>query len=200
MAETPSPNPAPVAAQAFSPLPQAPVGPLTPADRSHAEIQRMLRAEIDTLCRVLDERFTEIASLSRRLAEMESETARDLQQRLDAQDKRHKLQVVLLHALYASWNRGPASGVQSFDQQTATLQQSDLFDAAWYAASYPDVSSSGLTPHEHYVRSGGFEGRNPGPGFDTMGYYLANPDVADAGWPALVHYAAFGRAEGRRIG
>lgn len=112
--------------------------------------------------------------------------------------QRHALQITLLHTLYASWQKGPAVGVPGFARQVEIIANTPLFDEPWYHARYPDVAASGFSPQEHYVRSGAFEGRNPGPGFDTMAYYLANPDVAQAGWPALVHYVGFGRAEGRK--
>lgn len=172
----------------------------TTESRSQAEIQKLLRNEIDALRKGLDERFSEIAALTRRLEELGTGLSQEAEARLAQQEKRHRVQITLLHALYASWHKGPAAGVVSFAQQVAMLEGSDLFDATWYLKAYPDVSTSGFSPKEHYVRSGAFEGRNPGPKFDSMAYYLANSDVAQAGWPALVHYVAFGKAEGRPIG
>jgi hypothetical protein len=170
------------------------------AARSHAEIQKMLRAEIDSLSRTLDERFSEIVILTNRLNELRPSTPKEFEELLAEQERRHKLEIVLVHALYASWHKGPAPGVLKFEEQVRLLQESDLFNAAWYLETYPDTVAGALSPQEHYVRSGAFEGRNPGPDFDSFAYYLANPDVAQAGWPALVHYVGFGRAEGRRIG
>ena len=45
-----------------------------------------------------------------------------------------------------------------------------------------------------------YDGRDPGPAFQTMAYYRANPDIARAGWPALSHYLMYGRAAGRATG
>lgn len=113
--------------------------------------------------------------------------------------KRHELEIALLHAIYAmAWN-GPAEGVLPLESQLHILAQSQLFDGAWYLRTYPDVAECAMPADEHYVRAGAFEGRNPGPEFDTMAYYLANPDVAEAGWPALVHYAHLGESEKRPL-
>ena len=80
----------------------------------------------------------------------------------------------------------------------ALLQFSDLFDAKWYKATYPDVRQSRIPAVMHYLTAGCAEGRNPGPQFDTKRYYLNNPDVLDARENALVHFLRFGRKEGRR--
>lgn len=78
------------------------------------------------------------------------------------------------------------------------IEESSLFDAAWYLQTYPDVASSRVSPALHYVRYGAFEGRDPGPRFNTLWYYERYPDVMDAGDVALVHYITAGRSEGRR--
>lgn len=143
--------------------------------------------------KALAERDKAIAACDRAVAERD--------QALSGQgglQQRHALQITLIHTLYASWQKGPAVGVPGFVRQAEIIATTPLFDEPWYQARYPDVAASGFSPREHYVRSGAFEGRNPGPGFDTMAYYLANPDVAQAGWPALVHYVGFGQAEGRK--
>lgn len=167
--------------------------------RSHAEIQALLRAEIASLHSLLEERFKELGMLTQQMEAAEAQAAEALEQKLAAVQSRHAVEVQLVHVLYRSWRDGPAHGVPEFAQQIDALSSTDLFDPAWYLDTYPDVSESGMSPKEHYVRSGAFEGRNPGPNFDTMAYYMANRDIAEMGWPALVHYALFGQAEGRPI-
>jgi hypothetical protein len=175
--------------------------PKTPAALSAAEVQRMLRAEIDGLRKDLTVRLDQITAMAAQIETLNSQTQpRATEAEIAQMQERHQLEIALLHVLYASWHNGPATGVASFAQQIAMIGDSDLFDAAWYLTNYPSVAAAGLTAKEHYVRSGAFEGHNPGPRFNTMDYYLANPDVARAGWPALVHYLAYGRAEGRAIG
>ena len=52
-------------------------------------------------------------------------------------------------------------------------------------------------PARHYLLMGGFEGRNPGPGFDSAYYLQHNPDVVESGINPLVHYLKFGEKEQR---
>ena len=114
-------------------------------------------------------------------------------------EQRHLILISLLHTTYSVARNGPPHGVPPIDEQIAVLEQSERFDADWYFETHPDLAESELSPAEHYVRRGAYEGRNPGAGFDTMAYYMANPDIAQAGWPALVHYEMYGAAEGRGL-
>lgn len=171
--------------------------------QSHEEIQKLLRAEIEALQDMLGARFAEIATLTKRLQEIEvvdTQKATDVASDKIAQiNRRHAVELALVHAMYASFQNGPAEGVPSFSDQIDLVRQSDFFNPTWYLTTYSDVAGGGTGPAEHYVRSGAFEGRNPGPNFDTMGYYIANSDIAATGWPALVHYEAYGKAEGRLL-
>ncbi len=85
------------------------------------------------------------------------------------------------------------------NKQVAEIESSGFFDARWYRKTYPDTAASSLSPAEHFVRSGAYEGRNPGPDFDSMKYYMANPEVAAQKMPALVHYLRHGKSEGRVV-
>jgi GT2 family glycosyltransferase len=73
----------------------------------------------------------------------------------------------------------------------------DFFDAEWYAERYDDVSASGLTPIQHFIRRGACEFRDPNPSFDSDWYRRAYPDVAGAGWVPIEHFVLSGAAEGR---
>ncbi len=77
------------------------------------------------------------------------------------------------------------------------LEQSRLFDRAFYTTQYLDVARAGVDPIEHYLGWGANEGRRPHPGFDGNWYLRHNPDVALAGLNPLVHYLRYGAAEGR---
>lgn len=112
---------------------------------------------------------------------------------------RHKVEIALLHATYEMAMNGPADDLPPIERQVALLQTSKLFDRPWYLTTYPEVAEGAMDAASHYVQAGAFEGRNPGPDFNTMSYYLANPDVAEAGWPALVHYLHVGKAEGCQL-
>jgi hypothetical protein len=82
-------------------------------------------------------------------------------------------------------------------RRMAKLEQSGLFDRAWYLETYPDVRDSGVDPLRHYLESGWKEGRDPGPDFCTTAYLKTNSDVAAIGVNPLLHYVEHGRAEGR---
>ena len=80
------------------------------------------------------------------------------------------------------------------------MEESGLIDAEWYASAYPEIAVTRLTPLEHYVAIGVFDGNDPGPDFSTAGYLRDNPDVAASGANPLLHYLKFGRREGRLPG
>jgi glycosyltransferase involved in cell wall biosynthesis len=77
------------------------------------------------------------------------------------------------------------------------LVNSELFDADWYAAQYPDVLASKLAPQVHYLRFGVLLRRNPSSDFDGIKYRHEYPDVRQSGINPLVHYEAIGKGEGR---
>lgn len=74
---------------------------------------------------------------------------------------------------------------------------SDLFDKDWYLAKNPDVEQVRANPWLHYLRYGGFEGRDPGPGFSSQWYLDTYEDVKTSGTNPLAHYLQYGRKEGR---
>lgn len=80
----------------------------------------------------------------------------------------------------------------------ARLRASDLFDAGWYRARYPDVArleaDLGLAPLAHFLWIGHRMGRRPSEGFDTRGYLAAHPGVAGAGVNPLLHHLREGTA------
>lgn len=87
-------------------------------------------------------------------------------------------------------------------RRAAELAASSLFNGDWYLKQYPDVAADKVfasNPALHYLKCGGFEGRNPSPGFNSQNYLDANPDVAAAGFNPLYHYLRFGQAEKRPL-
>ena len=74
---------------------------------------------------------------------------------------------------------------------------SGMFDRSYYLQTYPDVRDAHVFPLLHYLRYGGFEGRNPSESFDSAGYLTNYPDVKQKGINPLVHYLRFGKSEGR---
>ena len=77
------------------------------------------------------------------------------------------------------------------------LVNSELFDAEWYSAQYPDVLGSRLAPEVHYLRFGVLLRRNPSINFDGVNYRHDYPDVKKSGINPLIHFEAIGRSEGR---
>jgi len=77
------------------------------------------------------------------------------------------------------------------------IKSSGLFDETWYLTNIPDVTHGKADPPLHYLRSDGFEGRDPGPNFCSAWYRTKYEDVKNAGVNPLVHYIEYGREEGR---
>ena len=48
-------------------------------------------------------------------------------------------------------------------EERRLIEDSGLFDKAWYRAQYPDVAAIGIDPVEHYLRIGALLRRQPGP-------------------------------------
>ena len=80
------------------------------------------------------------------------------------------------------------------------IDESGLFDRAWYVVGNPDVASCGLCPIQHFLHQGWKEGRNPNPYFDVDHYLSQNPEVAQASVNPLLHYILAGEADGRSPG
>ncbi|MDF3917776.1 hypothetical protein P3W43_02770 [Salinicola salarius] len=86
------------------------------------------------------------------------------------------------------------------EEALAELEASEWFDAQWYLQQYPDIASDtrySTNPALHYLKFGGFEGRNPSPHFDSEGYLEAYPDVAMTEINPLLHFIRDGIKEGR---
>ncbi|GAK54090.1 glycosyl transferase, group 1 [Candidatus Moduliflexus flocculans] len=77
------------------------------------------------------------------------------------------------------------------------IRQSGLFDQEYYLKQNPDVAQAGVNPLRHFLRHGGFEGRNPHPDFDSTYYFYRNPDIKTSKINPLLHYLIYGIYEGR---
>ncbi|SJN11492.1 Glycosyltransferase [Halomonas citrativorans] len=96
----------------------------------------------------------------------------------------------------------PALTKRAIKRQVSLIEASQWFDAKWYLAQYSDIASDpkmSARPARHYLLMGGFEGRNPGPEFDSVYYLTHNPDVVESGINPLVHYLKFGEKEQRSV-
>src|SRR5699024_10326884 len=104
--------------------------------------------------------------LSERLHKLQS-TGNDLVH-MEAAGQR---QVPRTSLLRRTWNLAFVHGEKrQLQNDLKLLQHSELFDAAWYLAEYPDVADSRVDPAEHYLRFGAHEGRDPGPLFQSDTY------------------------------
>lgn len=80
----------------------------------------------------------------------------------------------------------------------ALIQHSRFFDPEWYLRQNPDVQEAHADPALHFLRVGGFEGRDPGPRFQCLWYLSAYPEARASGLNPLVHYLRVGRQKGYR--
>jgi hypothetical protein len=83
------------------------------------------------------------------------------------------------------------------ETEMQVLQRSGLFDEQFYCEANPDVGTGKISPLEHYLSVGGFEGRRPNRLFDSAYYLSTYPDVAKAGVNPALHYFLNGAQEGR---
>jgi hypothetical protein len=76
------------------------------------------------------------------------------------------------------------------------LRSSGLFDEHYYLAHNPDVARSGVDPLLHYLRNGGFEGRDPNPDFSSS-WYLGHMTMS--GTPASIRSFIMQDMAGTRV-
>lgn len=164
---------------------------------------KKLRSDQQVQSKKLDERFKELATLTKLLNERDS-TLTAKEQELEAVRQR----ITRLRGSY-SWRitspvralarlfRKRATASNSIKANIILIEDSGLFDKSWYLTQYPDVAKHGANPIEHYLRHGAAEGRNPNESFNSSRYLERYPDVTGAGLNPLVHYIRFGKKEGR---
>jgi hypothetical protein len=85
---------------------------------------------------------------------------------------------------------------RSLSKTIRAVQESGLFDAAWYGHRYPDVGAAGLSPLRHYAEHGAREDRAPNPWFDPVWYRSTYRPLAHE--LPLFHYVSKGEASGLR--
>jgi O-antigen biosynthesis protein len=107
---------------------------------------------------------------------------------------RDNAQSALMPATYASVKPKADSQLES---QLQVLQRSGLFDEQFYCESNPDIASAEISPLEHFLYVGAFEGRRPNPLFDPAYYLTIYPEVAKAGVNPAIHYLTIGALDGR---
>lgn len=78
------------------------------------------------------------------------------------------------------------------------LQESGLFDEAYYIAHYGISIPSTMQPLQHYLTYGKRHRLNPNAYFDMRSYLAIYPDIAEAAIEPLSHYLVQGESEGRQ--
>ena len=105
----------------------------------------------------------------------------------------------LIHYLKHGKSEGRTALSMQDVEDIKLIESSDLFNRDWYLMNNPDVAELRINPALHYIRSGGFEGRDPGEEFSSSLYLDIYEDVKQAGMNPLVHYLRYGHKEGRYI-
>ncbi|MCI4677908.1 glycosyltransferase [Rhodoblastus acidophilus] len=80
-----------------------------------------------------------------------------------------------------------------------TIENSRLFDPAWYLERYPDVAEGPLEPLEHFVLHGAKDFRDPSPLFHSRCYAAKHAGDADAAANPLLHYIENGGSRDARL-
>ena len=102
----------------------------------------------------------------------------------------------------------PIALIEKVSQLLAEVEVPPHFEPGAYLRVNPDVAGRNISPPQHFLASGRFEGRRllPGPRsvpltieFDPEAYLLMNPDVAQTGQDPREHFLLRGQFEGRRL-
>lgn len=170
--------------------------------RELAQRVRELEADLEDKDRALKARFDELAAMTELLEE----------QRRELSSLKSTPVICRPFMALRSFPRFPVTpwyvrfsrGLRRRVPQRAVnrIAQSSYFDAQWYLAQYPELAANKLArknPALHYLKVGGFQGFDPGPGFDSQWYLEQYPDVKAIAINPLVHYLLHGADEGRRI-
>ncbi|MGM1054027.1 MAG: hypothetical protein ACQEXO_16820 [Pseudomonadota bacterium] len=167
-----------------------------------------LTRDLEQLRASLDQRFEELAQLTRHLEaqrqemlgwQERAERAERAKAELEAELARYRQGDTVSEAEAESAT--PEALTEAPDEAMALLAASGWFDADWYLAQYPDVAADPhyrAHPLEHYFYHGGFEGRWPCARFDTAFYLATYDDVAEQGMNPLLHFLRFGQHEQRQ--
>ncbi len=99
-----------------------------------------------------------------------------------------------MHNKFPSWQT--ILGFLSTQRQIRLIKSSTLFHEKWYLEHYPDVAATGMNPASHFLKFGGSEGRDPGPGFNCAWYLKNYRSAILPGLNPLIHYLEQGRELG----
>jgi hypothetical protein len=127
-------------------------------DSASAEIQKLRHDKEATEGR-LNERFGEIAALTRMLVEKESEARASDEQAAWLRE----VSAVLMNGSTGGSLKARLAALlpapMRLKGQKAKLKSAGIFDSEAYLAAHPDVAEAGLDPLQHYINHGMAEGR-----------------------------------------
>jgi chromosome segregation ATPase len=174
-------------------LQQATIEEIAQQKDSLSELIRQRNEECTNLKNNVEERFRELAELSKMYL---------------ASEERGKVAMAYNIELKKSisWKttaplRFPIQLLKKLSKQERVLryqrdiiQKSGLFDVEFYLRTYPDVAAQKIDPIRHYLLFGASEGRNPNASFDTGRYLDRYPDVKNDRKKInpLIHYILCG--------
>lgn len=115
------------------------------------------------------------------------EAANYLSRFLDERDKRTQIFADIKSAVASD---GPIDA-----HYRRLIEDSDLFDRAWYITHHPEALASEGDPLHYFIAVGENLGHSPGPHFDATWYKTQRVDLTAIDDP-LKHYLYFGRSEG----
>ena len=130
----------------------------------------------------LEERFNELAILTKILTETEN--------------KKESKELIVKDPIE---NKSTDLENDQLSIDIKRIRESSLFDEQWYKSQNPEAVKHKYGAVGHYLEFGVDLSINPSKGFDGNWYLETNQDVKDAGVNPLLHYINFGREEKRMI-
>ncbi|WP_243428329.1 class I SAM-dependent methyltransferase [Leclercia adecarboxylata] len=184
---------------------------LTTLQHQSTQQQTQLGARISELVKQnealessINERFRELATMTRHTEQLTSELQQKEQQLQKAKDRAQNLKQTVswkltapVRALGRTFKENPTATPAVSMSNAERIAASGLFDELWYLHRYPEVADSGLSAIEHFIQIGADKGYSPSALFDTRWYLQTYADVAQGSINPLLHYILHGKAEQR---
>ncbi|QTF91060.1 hypothetical protein [Halomonas sp. BM-2019] len=167
--------------------------------RERNTLQAELQHRIQEKEKEVETRFEELAVLTQMLEEKDQQLAKlggEAPGEVHQPDRAARMLPSVLTGALGKQHRA----ARKLKKDAKEIESSGYFNKSWYLQRYPDVAGDARfksRPALHYLKFGGFEGRSPGPDFDSQWYLDENPDVAVSGINPLLHYVRYGKQEGR---
>lgn len=152
----------------------------------------------------INERFRELATMTRHTEQLTRELQQKEQQLQKAKDRAQNLKQTVswkltapVRALGRTFKESPSTKSSASMSNAERIAASGLFDELWYLHRYPEVADTGLSAIEHFIQIGADKGYSPSELFDTRWYLQTYADVAQGTINPLLHYIMHGQAEQR---